>query len=275
MRRIKTIMAKTHVDRHKDRLTLEALESMCDNIRKSYIPYIVNHDPRCPPLGRVIESEIIPFADGEHALEVEVELFEEGPLPPLEPSDRSIPLRDLPPDSLLLTIDRTFEQPEFRDAVEEVARLFGTPLKFEGKKALEPIAVLVIGAGAFAVGKFASSFFSRLGSNAANALSEWLKQLICRGRRDDEERLLRFEFECHHNGQTVHVEAILSSPTEEEIDRFLQRGLSQFDQILHEHLGAAEGLGRYVYSYSEGKLKLEFAVRRDALPMFPRHEEKG
>jgi hypothetical protein len=275
MRRIKTMMATTHIDRHKDQFTLEALESMRALISKSYLPYIVNHDPRCPPLGRVIDSEIISLADGEHALEAEIELFEEGPLPPLDPSDRSIPLRDLPSDSLLLTIDRTFAQPEFRDAVEEVSRLFGTPSKFEGKKALEPIAVLVIGAGAFAVGKFVSSFFSRLGSNAADALSDRLKQLISKGRRDDEVRLLRFEFECHHNGQAVHVEAILSSPTEEEIDGFLLRGLNQLDQELPVHLGAAEGLVRYVYSYSEGKLKLEFAVRSDALPMFPSNNDAG
>ena len=270
MRKIRTVMVTTHVDRYNDRFTHEALESMREQIRSSYLPFILNHDPRCPPLGRIIDAEIVTLADGEHALEAEVDLFEAGPLPPLV-GDRSIPLRALPSDSLVLTIDRTFSRPEFESAVAEISFLFGGSPQFEGKKALDPTAVLIISAGALALGKFASSFFSRLGANAADALSARLKEIFAH-RHTDEVRLLRFELEFEHMGQRSRADVILSGPTEEEIERFLQEGLRQLDQLLPNYLGEIEGLVRYVFEYSNGDLTLQFAVRRDAVPVFPRRE---
>ena len=138
MRRIRCIMATTHLDRHNERLTLAALESMQEYSRSSFLPFIVNHDPRSAPIGRVIDTEITDLPDGEHALEAEIEVFESGPLPPLR-TDRSMPFRELPRDSLVLTIDRSFSRPEFQDAVGAIAQEFGTPVQFESKKALDPV----------------------------------------------------------------------------------------------------------------------------------------
>lgn len=261
-------MVTTHVDRHNDRFTLEALESMRRQINSTYLPFIFNHDPRCPPLGRVISADIVSLADGEHALEAEVEVFESGPLPPLVGS-RSIPLRELPGDSLVLTIDRTFSLPEFEESVAAISTVFGCPPQYEVKKALDPIAVLAISAGALTVGRFASSFFSRLGSNAADALSARLKEIFAR-KQADEVRLLKFEFEFEHNGDSCRAEVILSGPSEAEIDRFLGGGLHEIDRLLPGWLGQTDGLVRYVFEYSNGKASLKFAVRRDAVPVFPR-----
>lgn len=263
-------MATTHVDRHNDRLTREALESMRDHIQSSYLPFIFNHDPRCPPLGRTIDAEVVALADGEYALEAEVELFEPGPLPPLV-DDRSIALRELPADSLLLTIDRTFSGPEFESEVRELSELFGRSPQFEAKKALDPIAVLIISAGALALGKFTSSFFSRLGENAADALSAKLKQIFSH-RHNGEVRLLRLEFEFEHEGQRSRAEVILTDPTNEEIEQFLQEGLQRLDQLLPSYLDEIDGLVRYVFAYSKGDLTLQFALRRDAVPIFPHRE---
>ena len=166
---------------------------MRDHIRSAYLPFIYNHDPRCPPLGRVIDAEIVTLDDGESALEAEVELFEEGPLPPLV-GDRSIASRELPADGFLLTVDRTFSLPEFEEPVASIAAMFGKPTQVEVKKALEPIAVLAISAGLFVVGKFVGAFFSRLGTDAAVALSTKLKNIFAR-KHDDQTRLLKFEFE--------------------------------------------------------------------------------
>ena len=72
MRRIQAIMATTHVDRHNERVSLAALESMREQIRNSILPCDVNHDPRFAPFGRVIDAEITHLPDGEHALEGEI-----------------------------------------------------------------------------------------------------------------------------------------------------------------------------------------------------------
>jgi hypothetical protein len=265
-------MATTHVDRHNERFALEALELMAEAIRSGYLPFTYNHDPRRPPMGRAVDAEITPLADGEHALEAAVELFEAGPAPELDQTGRRIPVRDVPDGSLLLSIDRTFTRPEFTDAISEIAELFDSSPRFEGKKALEPIAVLTITVGAYAVGRFASSFFSKLGANAADALSARLKQLVARRQPEDEERLLLVEFAFDHERERAVAQVILSGPSEEEIDRFLQNGIHQLDELLPRCVGTAEGVVRYVFRYSEGRATLSFAVRRDAVPLFPTRE---
>src|SRR5574337_329837 len=163
---IRTIMATTHVDRHNERLSLEALQSMKRHIDSAYLPFIFNHDPRCPPLGRVVRAEITTLADGEHAIEAEVEIFEPGEQLVLD-EGRAVQYRPLPGDGFVLTVDRTFSQPEFEAPVAAISAIFGTTPVFEVKKALDPIAVLGIGFGAVAaLGKFAGAFFSKLGSNS-------------------------------------------------------------------------------------------------------------
>ena len=265
-------MATTRVDLHGERFPLEALESMRDHIRSSYLPFIYNHDPRSPPFGRVIDAEIVTLEDGEFALEAEVELFEEGPLPPLV-GDRSVASRELP-DGFLLTIDRTFSLPEFEEPVASIAAIFEKPPQFEVKKALDPIAVLGISAGLFVAGKFAGAFFSRLGTDAAAALSAKLKNIFAR-KHDEQTRLLRFELEFEHKGQSCRADVILTAPTAHDIDGFLADGLQQLDMMLPSCLDQIDGLIRYVFTYSEGRVKLEFAVHRDAYPVFPATPSKS
>lgn len=54
----KAITLTTHVDRHGDHFTREALVSMVDQIDKHYIPVNIEHDPRIPPQGRVVGAEV-------------------------------------------------------------------------------------------------------------------------------------------------------------------------------------------------------------------------
>ena len=208
MRRIQAIMATTHVDRHNERVSLAALESMREQICNSFLPCDVNHDPRFAPFGRVIDAEITHLPDGEHALEGEIEIFESGPLPPLR-TDRSMHFKELPRDSLVLTIDRSFSRPEFQDAVGAIAQELGTPVQRAAKKALEPIAVLIISASSLALGSFSKSFFSRLGETAADLVAQKLKEMFSPRQTRDDVPLLRFEFEFEHEGVSRRAEVIL------------------------------------------------------------------
>ena len=265
MRRIRSILATTHLDSHNERLTLGALESMREQFRSSFAPSIPDHDPRCAPIGRVIDAEITDLPDGEHALEVEIEAFESGPIPPLR-TDRSMPLRELPRDALVLTIDRSFSRPEYQDAVVAIAQEFGTPLQFAGKKALEPIAVLTISAG-LALGSFCKSFFSRLGENAADLVTKKLKEIFSSQQKSDDAPLLMFEFEFEYEGVSRRAEVILTGPSGVEIDSFLEEGLEYLDRVLPLYLRVSKDLVKYVFTYSQDSLDLKFAVRSDAVPL--------
>lgn len=165
-------------------------------------------------------------------------------------------------------MDRTFSLPEFEEPVASITAMFGKPTQFEVKKALEPIAVLAISAGLFVAGKFVGAFFSRLGTDAAVALPAKLKNIFAR-KHDDQTRLLKFEFEFEHNGQRCRADVILSAPTADDIDGFLADGLQQLDMMLPSCLDQIDGLVRFVFSYSQGRVKLEFAVRRDAMSVLP------
>ncbi len=68
---------------------------------------------------------------------------------------------------------------------------------------------------------------------------------------------------------------ILSSPTADDIDGFLADGLQQLDMMLPRCLDQIDGLIRFVFTYSHGRVKLEFAVRRDAMPVLPLIEPKS
>ena len=273
MRMIRAVMATTRVDLHGERFALAALESMRDHIRSAYLPFIADHDPRCPPVGRVIDADIVRLDDGEHALEASVELFEDGPLPQLD-ERRSISVGTPPSTSLQLTIDRTFSLPDFEQPVAAIAKLFGDSPRFEVKKALDPIAVLAIGVGAFAGGKFAGAFFSKLGTDAAAALSARLKEVFAH-KRPDQTRLLKFEFYFDHNGETRRADVIMTAPHGADIDQFLSDGLRALDQLLPEYIDQIDGLIRYVFMYSNGRFTYAFGVRRDARPFFPENREKS
>ena len=132
------------------------------------------------------------------------------------------------------------------------------------------IAVLTIGAGGFALGAFAKSFFSRLGENAADLVLEKLKELFQHREPDDDIPLLKFEFEFEHNGSSRRAEVILTGPSGADIDSFFQEGLQQLDQLLPSCLAGPDGIVKYVFSYSKDGLTFKFAVRSDAIPLFPR-----
>lgn len=76
---IKGIGATTHIDRHNCRMSKEVLEKIAKDINENEyaIGVGIEHDSTVMPIGKVICGEIIDLADGEYALEIEQELFED------------------------------------------------------------------------------------------------------------------------------------------------------------------------------------------------------
>lgn len=75
MKIITGIMSTTHVDRHGERMSKNALEGMADQINSKYIPYLIEHDWD-KHVGTVFYGEVFRLKDGEYALGVVVGLFE-------------------------------------------------------------------------------------------------------------------------------------------------------------------------------------------------------
>lgn len=70
------IASTTHVDRHNERVSKSALESMSRQIREKYIPQLVNHDWD-EYIGVVLYGEVFQLEDGEFALGVVCGIFED------------------------------------------------------------------------------------------------------------------------------------------------------------------------------------------------------
>ena len=86
---------------------------------------------------------------------------------------------------------------------------------------------------------------------------------------------MRFEFEFEHEGVPRRAEVILTGPSGEAIDSFLKDGFERLDRVLPRCLGGPEGLVEYVFTYSQGDLTFRFAVRSDAVPLFPESKRQN
>lgn len=76
---LKGIGATTHIDRHNCRITKEALENAAKDINEGTyaVGLGIEHDSTIMPIGKVINGKMVRLEDGEYALEIEQELFEE------------------------------------------------------------------------------------------------------------------------------------------------------------------------------------------------------
>lgn len=266
MKRLRGVLATTHVDLHGDKLTLSALESAADQIRRQYVPFILQHDPRIPPLGRVIGAVVRRLDDGEHALEGEVELFEPGDDIPLADDERQIPIRTYPSEALEIASDRGFRDEADQRLVREIGALFKTKPQEEVRKALEPISILAIG-GSFILGGIAAGFLGRLGQDGYEFLRTKLQEIFSRRPAAAQDHLLLLELVVQAHPYDVTLDVILTNPSPADIESLFDEGLKALDALVPQLLAPDVGLKKLVFQYSHGRLKMLFGVRRDGVPL--------
>jgi hypothetical protein len=267
MKHMQGIMSTTHVDLHGDRIALSALESGVELIKHSYLPIWVEHDPRIPPIGRVARASIRELAEGEYALEGEIEIFEPGDVFPAISGERSIPIHHYPPEVLQLASDYGLRATEDQEIIAEVSALLGTAPEEEFKKSLDPLTILTLG-GAFVLGGIASAFLKRLGEDAYEQLKQKLAALF-RRKRAAGETLLRLNFIVRCEGEDVEVDVIASAPDRPALDALLGPELRRLDELIPILSPTHDGIKRLVFEYQDGAIRLQFGVRRDAVPVYP------
>ncbi|HRW97867.1 MAG: hypothetical protein H6568_11825 [Lewinellaceae bacterium] len=93
MERRQIVLSSTHVDRHGEMMTKEALEMGAETINSGRRPRIgVEHDMTLPPLGRISNAEVIQGEDGEYYLVAYQEFFDSAE--ELELADGEIVVRE-------------------------------------------------------------------------------------------------------------------------------------------------------------------------------------
>lgn len=261
MATVEALIATTHVDRHFERLALSALEGMRDQALASYIPVMVNHDPRYPPIGRTSSAEIIRLADGEYGLRATWELFEPGID---QPGDgRRMVLESDTQDGWEVGFDRTVAANDPDRDVDFLQGLSGRRARERGKKALAPIAELVILAGTFVAGSIATGFFGAIGADAWHQLKDRLGKRYSVPR----EELFEVELGVGSPSEPVQVLILVEDPSSDAVRGLFDSQFADVDELVEYATSREADLAKVVLVWRDSRLRLAYAVRTDAYPV--------
>jgi len=273
--RIKGIIATTHVDLQREKLALSALEGLVAQTNDRWIPLGMHHDPRIPPIGRVLRAELKQLDDGEWGVETESEIFEPGEAPAVDPSRKYRPnLR--PNGDVGVVFDFAYRNAEDAADIAALSKLLNSKSKprYEAKKAAEPITILTI-AGGFVLGNITGGFFGQIGADAYEAAKEKLQSLLDRKRRVGSDTLLVYDWDVTKDGDVLKVKIVLTNPSASDIDWAFREGMHRLDEYLIEHFDAlrSQGARELLVDFEHEKINLKFAINEDCLPLFPNDDE--
>ncbi len=276
MKYYKGVLANTFIDKHNEKMSLNALKSMIEQIDDHYIPVGIEHDPRIFPVGRVKSAELIKVNENEYAVEGIIEQFENGDIIPIDFKDsKSITIRSHDFDTLDLTFDRNYNNDNDLKIINEINAIINNKNKprIEIKKSVDPISILTIG-GSFLLSEIFKGFLNKIGSDSYDLLIEKLTKLLTEKKVEESEKLLTFDFNIEKDHYTINVEVILTNPQNNDINSFLKYGLKKLDEILPIYFQPEKGLKRIVMEYNDNTIIINFGVRKDCIPIFPKEREK-
>lgn len=266
MKKFEAIISNTLIDRHGDKLTLDALRDFARHINESYIPINIEHDPRRAPIGRFISAEVRKRTDGEYEVFGIGELFENNDALPYLDDGRAIPLAGYADGQLELRYDRNFDNEEDLRVIAEVENILNTQAGYQFKKSLDPLSVLEIG-GAFVAGGIASGLLGKIGSDAWDGLVAKIKQLMVREKPTEKERLLSFEAKLERNGEELSIKVLLTNPSGDDVEHFFNHGLEVVDRMSPLLFDPKKQIVKVVLEYNQEGLKVLYGLRGDGTPM--------
>lgn len=269
MKRVEAVLATTCLDSQGERMTRGALDCLAETISRTYLPVGIEHDPRIPPQGRISTGFVRKRPDGEFEVVAVMEIFDDSDEPPSPEDLREIVLHTIRSDGLTISYDWTHRSKEDQADIAAIADILGTKPVYEGKKAADPISIISL-TGAFLLGGIAAGFLGQIGVDGWNLIKERIRRLFDRKNNNRRgEQLLVFRALLDVNGVQVEIEAVLTSPNQQELDTFLASGLEILDRVVPIYLRNSPDVRRLVFEANGSNLKLEFAIRKDCRPLVP------
>lgn len=274
MKYYKAQIATSHVDKHNDVISVNALKDLVEQINACYMPVGIEHDPRIPPIGRIESAELKQLDDGEFAVEATICCFEKGDtMPVASKSGKELKIKKMMPlGEMGVGFDRSYFNAEAQEVINEVNALLKSREKpqYDIKKALDPLSILTI-FGTFVVGGIAGGVAQKIGSDGWDAFKKKVKVLL--DKNQAKEKLLRLDTTIQRNNLSINVEIILSDPSSSAIDNFFEHGIKKVDEILDAYFKQDDGMRKLVLEYKNSEIYVKFGVLQNGWPV-PFHNNK-
>ncbi len=262
-------LSNDQVDKHGDRMSLGALESMVRQTNSKIICSHVEHDFSFPPIGRMEQAELLEhngvnWVIGKFSLFERSDIDNENPL-----GDREVVIHEQKEGSISITYDRSYELSGITEDVKELQALLDneTETEYELKKSVEPVSTLtlLIGMGAtFAVANYFKGFFGEAGKESWQAL----KKLIIKNKEinPETEKHYQFVFIFENEYYKVEVMILLKNPEPESFEWLVKENQGEIDKKIIEYYEQEIRAKRIVFIIEKNLLKHAYSVRRCGTP---------
>jgi hypothetical protein len=238
------------------------------------IPVFSAHDPRQPPIGRVISGVIVILDDGEYALDVNVELFGPDFIPKSgSPGDKRVVMINKPRGKFGIWSNATSPTPEKTELVQEISNILRTPVSYRSSEEMlqEELPVMIIGIGMLRFGYLAGTFLRRLGSEKIHQLEEKLTLLFTAPGENLPDSLLIVDLDVtDKQKRSMVIEVIMTNPRGNDVISFFSGGLGELDRILPPYFLSRLHPEKIVMNYRDGKFRVLYAIQKQGIPMIPR-----
>lgn len=266
MRKIKMSMLKSG-DIDGEIITPESLIDSVSQFDEGCIPLTLEHDIRNPPMGRVVSAEIVVLDDGTHLLQGEAEIFEEtDDLNSLGNDGKAVKIYDKEIDKFLVSYDQTFKGEDAEELSRELQGLGGEHGDFR-QYSVDPVSVLIIAAGIFAIQGIANGFFSKLGEDIYEQFKSILQRYFAKISARKKENLLQFQFFVRtSSNRVVEVNVVMTNPSQQDLNGFFAYVPHQLDELLSNLRIDELDICQLIFSYEFTKLQLLYVLRSDGVP---------
>jgi len=268
MRKIKSIVASSHIDRHNECITVDALESMVEQAKEKIIPVFVEHDYRNPPIGRAVDAALIRGEDGNFYVLADYEYFDIEDIGSLETSDHELVIHEYNSEHFQVEYDYSYRDTEYMGLINQLQEIIDPEIKPQeyGKKALEPISWLTIG-GAFVLGALTSGFFNKMGADGWDKLKGILSKICNKRKSEQKEYVISFNLTIETKIGRVECSINYTNPTKEIIEQSLKKAFEFAETRLKDFVDLEKPIRRIVINERDGSLQFSYAVGKNGIPL--------
>lgn len=267
MRKYLVTISSTRTDTQGEQVTRSALESAARRLNAYYIRVGRGHDPRLPPLGRIVSAQVEPIGNGHFALGAELEVWDDTDQPAGIAGDgRTLAPEEEPENAFHVEYDLPAAADLGLPFFQELARIAGPEAKprYNAKKAVEPLPAIVIAIGAFVLGSIATGFLAKVGEDVYEALKAKLKATT--KSHPGRDRLLVVRTAVDVNRQKVGVELVLTNSTDPDIEWLFSSGFMELDAVVKATLEATPEAREIVAECAGGDVRVLYWLRPNGVP---------